>query len=152
MQCSGCPLNCVHARFSAGRESQHHSRFREHGGIGTIVSVLPFCMPIPIMPDNCTSHHSAELLSAVEAHTAAGALFIHPFDDADLIAGHASVGLEIIEDVPEIHGVELNINLNEKIKKAYFVNLEKEIKIEDSKSIQIKVDKFQIHEALVLEY
>ena len=58
----------------------------------------------------------------------------------------------IIEDVPEIHGVELNINLNEKIKKVYFVNLEKEIKIEDSKSIQIKVDKFQIHEALVLEY
>mgnify|MGYP006235091241 FL=1 len=58
----------------------------------------------------------------------------------------------IIEDVPEIHGVELNINLNKKIKKAYFVNLEKEIKIEDGESIQIKVDKFQIHEALVLEY
>ena len=54
--------------------------------------------------------------------------------------------------MPEIHGVELNINLNEKIKKVYFVNLEKEIKIEDSKSIKIKVDKFQIHEALVLEY
>jgi len=26
------------------------------------------------------------------------------------------------------------------------------IKLEDGKSIQIKVDKFQIHEALVLEY
>ena len=58
----------------------------------------------------------------------------------------------IIEDVPTIHGVELNINLNKKIKKAFFVNLEKEIKLEDGKSIQIKVDKFQIHEALVLEY
>ena len=54
--------------------------------------------------------------------------------------------------MPEIHGVELNINLNKKIKKAYFVNLEKPIKIKDGKSIKIKVDKFQIHEALVLEY
>ena len=58
----------------------------------------------------------------------------------------------IIEDVPEIYGVELDINLEKKIKKAYFLNLEKTIKIENKKSIQIKVDKFQIHEALVLEY
>ena len=58
----------------------------------------------------------------------------------------------IIEDVPEIYGVELDINLEKKIKKAYFLNLDKTIKIENKKSIQIKVDKFQIHEALVLEY
>lgn len=28
--------------------------------------------------------------------------FIHPFDDDDFIAGHATMGLEILEDVPEV--------------------------------------------------
>ncbi len=27
--------------------------------------------------------------------------FIHPFDDHDFIAGHATMGLEILEDAPE---------------------------------------------------
>ncbi|RMH18004.1 MAG: pyridoxal-phosphate dependent enzyme, partial [Gemmatimonadetes bacterium] len=30
-----------------------------------------------------------------------GALFLHPFDDPDVVAGHASVGLEIADDLPE---------------------------------------------------
>lgn len=28
-------------------------------------------------------------------------ILIHPFDDTDLIRGHASCGLEILEDVPD---------------------------------------------------
>ena len=31
--------------------------------------------------------------------------FIHPFDDHDFIAGHATMGLEILEDEPETHAV-----------------------------------------------
>ena len=31
--------------------------------------------------------------------------FIHPFDDHDFIAGHATLGLEILEDVPEVSSV-----------------------------------------------
>lgn len=31
--------------------------------------------------------------------------FIHPFDDDDFIAGHASLGLEILEDVPDVSSV-----------------------------------------------
>jgi threonine dehydratase len=31
--------------------------------------------------------------------------FVHPFDDHDFIAGHATLGLEILEDVPEVSAV-----------------------------------------------
>lgn len=29
-------------------------------------------------------------------------ILVHPFDDVDLIRGHASCGLEILEDLPEV--------------------------------------------------
>jgi threonine dehydratase len=32
----------------------------------------------------------------------AGLAFVHPFDDADVVAGQGSVGLELIEDVPDL--------------------------------------------------
>jgi threonine dehydratase len=37
------------------------------------------------------------------------ALFLHPFDDPDLIAGHGTVGLEIFEDVPDAEFVVVGI-------------------------------------------
>ncbi|MFL6846083.1 MAG: threonine/serine dehydratase [Allosphingosinicella sp.] len=44
---------------------------------------------------------------AVEAHAFDGAdgVFIHPFDNHDFIAGHATMGLEILEDAPEVRTV-----------------------------------------------
>jgi threonine dehydratase len=33
---------------------------------------------------------------------ATGLHFLHPFDDDDVIAGHASLGFEIVEDLPEV--------------------------------------------------
>ena len=38
-----------------------------------------------------------------------GAVFIHPFDDPVLQAGHGSVGLEVLEDVPEVATVVVPI-------------------------------------------
>jgi threonine dehydratase len=35
--------------------------------------------------------------------------FIHPFDDDDFIAGHSTMGLEIIEDVPDVAAVIASI-------------------------------------------
>ena len=32
----------------------------------------------------------------------AGLTFVHPFDDPELIAGHGSAGLEILEDLPDV--------------------------------------------------
>jgi threonine dehydratase len=43
-----------------------------------------------------------DLLPMVEALQAQGLHFLHPFDDDDVIAGHASLGLEILEDVPDV--------------------------------------------------
>src|SRR5205814_3710434 len=31
--------------------------------------------------------------------------FVHPFDDHDFIAGHGTMGLEIVEDCPEVRTV-----------------------------------------------
>jgi threonine dehydratase len=48
-----------------------------------------------------------EAWSIAEAHTLDGmeGVFIHPFDDHDFIAGHATMGLEIVEDCPDVAAV-----------------------------------------------
>lgn len=38
-----------------------------------------------------------------------GLTFVHPFDDPAVIAGHGSIGLEIIEDVPDVDVVVVGI-------------------------------------------
>jgi threonine dehydratase len=43
-----------------------------------------------------------QLLPMVEELQAQGLHFLHPFDDDDVIAGHASLGFEIVEDLPEV--------------------------------------------------
>ncbi len=44
-----------------------------------------------------------ECISAARAYAAeTGMTFIHPFDDEDVIAGQGSLGLELLEDVPEL--------------------------------------------------
>jgi threonine dehydratase len=35
--------------------------------------------------------------------------FIHPFDDDDFISGHATMGLEILEDAPDVAAVIASI-------------------------------------------
>jgi len=49
----------------------------------------------------------AEAWKAAEAHAFPGldGTFIHPFDNQDFIAGHGTMGLEIIEDVPDVRTV-----------------------------------------------
>jgi len=42
------------------------------------------------------------LEEAIAAAAAAGAAFVHPFDDPDVIAGQATLGLELLEDVPDL--------------------------------------------------
>ena len=48
-----------------------------------------------------------EAWKAAEAHEHAGldGTFIHPFDNHDFIAGHGTMGLEILEDVPDVRTV-----------------------------------------------
>jgi len=42
------------------------------------------------------------LLPMVQELQATGLHFLHPFDDDDVIAGHASLGFEIVADVPDV--------------------------------------------------
>jgi threonine dehydratase len=48
-----------------------------------------------------------ECWTTVESHASARMRghFVHPFDDNDFIAGNATVGLEILEDLPDVDGV-----------------------------------------------
>jgi threonine dehydratase len=39
---------------------------------------------------------------AAERGKTSGAAFVHPFDDIDVIAGQATLGLELLEDVPDL--------------------------------------------------
>jgi threonine dehydratase len=44
-----------------------------------------------------------ECVDRAREHAAAtGAVFVHPFDDPDVILGQATLGLELLEDVPEL--------------------------------------------------
>jgi threonine dehydratase len=55
----------------------------------------------------------ASLEEAMQAATAyaaeRGLHFVHPFDDADVIAGQGSLGLELLEDVPDLGKVVVSI-------------------------------------------
>ncbi|TRY63214.1 hypothetical protein TCAL_10331, partial [Tigriopus californicus] len=44
---------------------------------------------------------TSQLMRGVSEHEGKGSKFLHPFDDLDLIAGYGSLGLEILEDVPD---------------------------------------------------
>ena len=49
----------------------------------------------------------AEAWKAAETHAFEGmeGTFVHPFDNHDFIAGHATMGLEIVEDLPDVRTV-----------------------------------------------
>jgi threonine dehydratase len=42
------------------------------------------------------------LEQAIERGAESGAAFVHPFDDLDVIAGQGTLGLELLEDVPDL--------------------------------------------------
>ena len=51
----------------------------------------------------------AAAFSKIEEYQAAGRVFLHPFDDPLIMAGQGTVGLEILEDVPDATDVILSI-------------------------------------------
>jgi threonine dehydratase len=50
-----------------------------------------------------------QLLPMVQELQAKGLHFLHPFDDDDVIAGHASLGLEILEDLADVDLVVVGV-------------------------------------------
>jgi len=86
------------------------------------------CLGLPsavLMPESTprnyvegTRGYGAEIIFAPDVHTAFGQVadyqqrgwaFIHPFDDPDVIAGQGTVGLEILEDVPQVTDIIVSI-------------------------------------------
>ena len=49
--------------------------------------------------------HDERFSKAMEIQKTTGAIFIHPFDDVDIIAGQGTIGLEILEDLPDVDTV-----------------------------------------------
>lgn len=52
---------------------------------------------------------AAEAFARAEAYEKEGKLFVHPYDDPAIIAGHGTLGLEFIEDVPGLTHVFMSI-------------------------------------------
>lgn len=69
--------------------------------------------------------------AAVKYQQETGATFIHPFDDLDVIAGQGTIGLEILEQLPEVDQVIIPIGGGGLISGVSFVlkSLKPEIKI-----------------------
>ncbi|NGO43644.1 threonine ammonia-lyase [Streptomyces ureilyticus] len=79
---------------------------------------MPTGAPLPKVA--ATRHYGAEVrlhgtvvdetLAAAQEYAAeTGAVFIHPFDHPDIIAGQGTVGLEILEQCPEVRTIVVGI-------------------------------------------
>lgn len=94
--------------FSGGNFAQGMAFAGAELGIDTLV-VMPESTPphsvaatrgygahVELVPDIATA------IDATEAHAAAGRTLMHPFDNPFMMAGNGTVGLEIVEDVPDL--------------------------------------------------
>uniref|UniRef100_A0AAU2V3B6 L-threonine dehydratase catabolic TdcB n=1 Tax=Streptomyces sp. NBC_00003 TaxID=2903608 RepID=A0AAU2V3B6_9ACTN len=102
---------------SAGNHAQGVALASSLLGVHSTV-FMPIGAPLPKVA--ATRHYGAEVilhgtvvdetLAAAEAYAAeTGAVFIHPFDHQDIIAGQGTVGLEILEQCPEVRTIVVGI-------------------------------------------
>lgn len=95
---------------SAGNHAQGVALGATHNGIRSLI-----CLPAgaPISKIEATKGYGAEVClvpgvyddayaKAVELQNEHGYTFVHPFDDEKVIAGQGTIGLEIIEDMPDV--------------------------------------------------
>jgi threonine dehydratase len=52
---------------------------------------------------------AAEAFAKAEAYQSEGKVFVHPYDDPAIIAGHGTLGLELLDDVPDLTHVFVSI-------------------------------------------
>lgn len=98
---------------SAGNHAQGVALAAAKNGIKSLI-----CIPdgAPISKVEATKSYGAEVClvegayddayqKALELQKESGATFIHPFDDEMVIAGQGTIGLEIIEQLPDVDAV-----------------------------------------------
>ena len=97
------------ATISAGNHAQAVAWAASAAGIDSLVVMPEGASPTKV---RASREYGAEVVLHGDATAAfrrvheiseeRGLTFVHPFDDIDVIAGHASCGLEILEDTPEV--------------------------------------------------
>lgn len=98
---------------SAGNHAQGVAFAAKQLGIEATI-YMPLGAPVPkllatkgygatVITDGATVDECLELALAHAERT--GAVMIHPFDHADVIAGQGTIGLEIVADVPDVQTV-----------------------------------------------
>ena len=98
---------------SAGNHAQGVALGATHNGIKSLI-----CLPAgaPISKVEATKGYGAEVClvpgvyddayaKAVELQKEFGYSFVHPFDDPKVIAGQGTIGLEILEQMPDVQAV-----------------------------------------------
>lgn len=98
---------------SAGNHAQGVALGATHNGIRALI-----CLPAgaPISKIEATKGYGADVClvpgvyddayaKAVELQKEHGYTFVHPFDDEKVIAGQGTIGLEIIQDMPDVDAV-----------------------------------------------
>ena len=98
---------------SAGNHAQGVALGATHNGIKSLI-----CLPAgaPISKVEATRGYGAEVClvpgvyddayaKAMELQKEFGYTFVHPFDDPKVIAGQGTIGLEILEDMPDVEAV-----------------------------------------------
>jgi threonine ammonia-lyase medium form len=98
--------------ISAGNHGQAVAFAAEAEGIRCIVVMPQYASPAKVA---ACSGYGAEVIvggsvheafaKARELEEARGLTLIHPYDDASIIAGQGTVGLEILEDLPDVDAV-----------------------------------------------
>ena len=102
---------------SAGNHAQGVAQAAKRLGIQARI-YMPLGVALPKLA--ATRDHGAEVilhgdnvdqaLAAAEAYAnESGAVFVHPFDHADIIAGQGTIGLEILEQFPEVETVIMGV-------------------------------------------
>lgn len=98
---------------SAGNHGQGVAHAAKRAGIGATV-VMPVTAPIAkveavrgygALALQAGTNYDEAYARALEVQAETGATFIHGFDDPDIIAGQGTVGLEILEQLPEVEAV-----------------------------------------------
>jgi threonine dehydratase len=103
--------------LSAGNAAQAYAWAGRQAGVHAVVVMPKGAVRSKV--DACRGYgaevvvHGAtigETLQRVEELRAErGLFFAHPFDDGDVIAGHGTVGLEILEDLPDVDVVVVGV-------------------------------------------
>ncbi|MCU1323372.1 MAG: threonine dehydratase [Acidobacteriaceae bacterium] len=102
---------------SAGNHAQGVAYHATSRGIKALI-VMP--LATPLVKVTATRGFGAEVVlhganydeayeEAMRLCTAAGMTFIHPFDDAAVMAGQGTIGLEILEQVPDLDAIVVPI-------------------------------------------